>query len=71
MAKVCVGVFFTVHIISDRNVVSSTKCGPMAWTPVNSITRRSNQALERCQSFFISERKYERLGSTCVVTTGL
>ena len=71
MAKECVGVCVTVCIIFNNNVVSSTKCGPIAWTPENSIFRDSNQALEWCQSFFISERKYERLGSTCVATTGL
>ena len=70
-ANVCVGVCVTVCIISNNNVGSSTKCGPIAWTPVNSIYLPSNQALEWCQSFVISEWKYERLGSTCPETTRL
>ena len=71
ITKECVGVCVTVCIIFNSNVESSTKCGPIGWIPENSIYLLSNQALEWCQSFVISEWKYERLGSTCVATTGL
>ena len=70
VAKVCVWTSVTVGFIADVDVGPSTKYRTKTWTHVNREYWAFHHALEWCQSFFIDERKYERIGSGTIATTG-
>ena len=73
-AKAWEGIRVTIGIVSNVNVMkstkSSTKCWTMTWVPVNCICWFIHNALEWSKTFFVAEWKYERIGSG-TITTGL
>ena len=69
-AKVCVGVSVTIGIVSNFNLVSTTKCWATTWVPVNGFGWVFHSAFKWLQAFFVVEWKYERIGSETITTTG-
>ena len=69
VAKVCVGILVTVCIVSNIDVIPSTKYWTRIWTLVNCIRWVRHHALEWSKTFFVSERKYERLGTRTIAVT--
>ena len=65
-AKVCVGVSVTIGIVSNFNLVSTTKCWATTWVPVNGFGWVFHSAFKWLQAFFVVEWKYERIGSETI-----